>query len=81
LSDPADPLVLTGVGFRHEPATAEKSLFQKSDFARALSRVKPPGARKFRLCPTGNSHMAAMRKLPVVLFGHTISVLPKYPNQ
>jgi hypothetical protein len=25
--------------------------------------------------------MAAMRKFPVVLFGRTISVLPKYPNQ
>jgi hypothetical protein len=34
-----------------------------------------------RFCPAGSSHMAAMRKLPVVLFGRTISVLPKSPNR
>jgi hypothetical protein len=34
-----------------------------------------------RFCPTGNSHIAAMRKLPVVLICRKPLVLPKTPNQ
>jgi len=33
------------------------------------------------ICPTGNPHMAGMRKLPGVLLCRSISVLSKLPPQ
>jgi hypothetical protein len=40
-----------------------------------------PGHDDQLICPTGNSHMAAMRKLPVVLICRRRPALPKTPNQ
>jgi hypothetical protein len=40
-----------------------------------------PGYGRSDLPPRGNSHMAAMRKLPVVLICRRPLVLPKTPNQ
>jgi hypothetical protein len=48
---------------------------------RAPRRLPAGQGQQNQSCPTGNPHMAAMRKLPVVLFRRTISVLPKSPNQ
>jgi hypothetical protein len=47
----------------------------------AAFRLTEQRNRDKLICPSGNSHMTGMRKLPVVLLCRSISVLPKAPHQ